>query len=85
MSLLSTTIFLPPQDEEYALQLQLELDMMSDVQDRGTEMTDPLQGEPVANRVSMIMERSYLLGVGLIDDVSCGYSSPPAKYVYIFM
>ena len=56
MSLLSTTILLPPQDEEYALQLQLELDMMSDVQDRGREMTDPLQGEPVADRVSVIME-----------------------------
>ena len=56
VSVLSTTPLLPPQDEEYARQLQFELDMMSDVQDRGREMTDPLQGEPVADRVSVIME-----------------------------
>ena len=53
VSVLFTTPLLPPQDEEYARQLQFQLDMMSDVQDRGREMTDPLQGEPVADRVSI--------------------------------
>ena len=67
MSVLSTTSLLPPQeeeyarqlqDEEYARQLQFQLDMMSDVyvQDRDREMTDPLQGEAVTDRVSVIME-----------------------------
>ena len=61
MSVLSTTPLLPPQDEEYARQLQFQLDMMSDVQDRGREMTDPLQGEPVADRVSVIILKSTVV------------------------
>ena len=65
VSVLSTTPLLPPQDEEYARQLQdeeyahqlqFQLDTMSEVQDRGREVTDPLQGEPVADRVSVSME-----------------------------
>ena len=38
------------QDEEYARQLQDELDAMSDVHDRG-EVTVLLHGEPVTERV----------------------------------
>ena len=56
MSVLSTTSFLHPQDEQYAHRLHFELAMMSDVQDRGREVTDPLQGEPVADRVSVSIE-----------------------------
>ena len=56
MSVFSTIPLLPPQDEEYARQLQFELDIMSDVQDSGRDMTGPLQGEPVADRVSVIMD-----------------------------
>ena len=52
LSVLSTT----PQDEEYARQLQFELDMMSNMQDRDKEKTGPLQGDRVTDRVSVIME-----------------------------
>ena len=49
---LSTMPLLPPQDEEYARQLQRELDAMSDEPDRGGEVTVPLHPEPVTERVS---------------------------------
>ena len=42
---------IPVQDEKYAHKLQHELDAMSDVHDRG-EVTVPLHGEPVTERVS---------------------------------
>ena len=36
-----------PQDEELARQLQLELNAMSDVQERGEGVTVPLHGESI--------------------------------------
>ena len=50
------TALLPPQDEEYARQLQCELDAMSYEPDRGGEVTVPLHQEPVTERVSDYME-----------------------------
>ena len=46
---LSTIPLLPPQDEEYARQLQRELDAMSDEPDRGGEV------KPVTEKVSDYM------------------------------
>ena len=51
---LSTMPLLPPQDEEYALQLQRELYAMSDEPVRGGEVV-PLHREPVTERVSDYM------------------------------
>ena len=45
-----------PQDEEYARQLQHELDAMSDEPDRGGRVTVSLHREPVTERVSDYME-----------------------------
>ena len=39
MTDLSTMPFLPPQDEEYARQLQSELDAVSDVMDRSGQIS----------------------------------------------
>ena len=47
---------LPPQDEEYARQLQRELYAMSYEPDRGGEVTVPLHQEVVTERVSDYME-----------------------------
>ena len=56
MTDLSTLPLLLPQDEEYARQLQRELDAMSDEPNRGGEVTVPLHQEPVTERVSDCME-----------------------------
>ena len=53
---LSTIPLLPPQDEEYARQLQRELDAMSYEPDRGGEVNVPLHREPVTETVSDYME-----------------------------
>ena len=59
---LSTMSLLPPQDEEYARQLQRELDAMSYEPDRGGEVTVSLHGQPVTERVSDIWN------VGIMSD-----------------
>ena len=53
---LSTVPLLLPQDQEYARQLQHELDAMSDEPDRCEEVTVSLHREPVTERVSDYME-----------------------------
>ena len=53
---LSTMPLLPPQDEEYARQLQRELYTILDEPDRGGEVTVPLHREPVTEGVSDYME-----------------------------
>ena len=49
---LSTMFLLLQQDEEYARQLQCELDAMSDEPDRGGDVTVPLHQGAVTERVS---------------------------------
>ena len=53
---LSTMPLLPPQDEEYAHQLQSELYAISDEPNRGGEVTVPLHREPVTEGVSDYIE-----------------------------
>ena len=52
---LSTMPLLPPQDEEYARQVQRELDAMSYEPDRGGEVTVPLHQEPVTETVILVL------------------------------
>ena len=59
---LSTIPLLPPQDEEYARQLQRELYAMSYEPDRGGEVTVLLHQKPVTKRVSDIWN------VGIMND-----------------